>query len=98
MYEVIVGLEVTDDNLYNKYREGMKPILSNYGGGFRYDFKIAQTLKSESDGPINRLFAIYFESKDSMDQFFSNEDYLKVRSEFFEPSVSSTTMISGYER
>ena len=62
-YEIIVGLNVTDDELYQKYREEMTPILKNYGGGFRYDFLIEKVLKTDSESKINRVFAIYFESE-----------------------------------
>ena len=53
--ERLVGLYITDDDLYQKYREGMFPILKQYGGGFGYDFKISEVLKSEVETPINRL-------------------------------------------
>lgn len=75
MYEMMVGLKVINDEVYQNYREAMKPILETFGGGFRYDFKIAETLKSETDDPINRVFAIYFSSEEMMEKFFSHEDY-----------------------
>lgn len=37
-YETVVGLQVNDDYSYSRYREGMTPILKEYGGGFRYLF------------------------------------------------------------
>lgn len=46
-WERIVGLEVIDQELYKQYRLAMMPILENYGGGFRYDFLIQDTLKVE---------------------------------------------------
>ena len=75
MYEMMVGLKVINDEVYQNYREAMKPILETFGGGFRYDFKIAETLKSETDDPINRVFAIYFSREEMMEKFFSHEDY-----------------------
>ncbi len=97
-FENLVGLFVTDDESYQKYREGMFPILQKYGGGFGYDFKIAEVLKSEVEAPINRVFTIYFDSETAMEQFFADEDYLKVRNEFFEPAVSGTTIMAQYSR
>lgn len=47
----------------------MGPILEAYGGGFRYDFWIRETLKSESSDPIDRVFAIYFQDKPGMEEF-----------------------------
>ena len=63
-HENIVGLYVTNDDLYSTYRQKMIPILESYGGGFRYDFQIAEVLTNDSDVPINRLFAIYFDDKE----------------------------------
>ena len=96
--ETLVGLYVTDDDLYQKYREGMLPILQTYGGGFGYDFKVSEVLRSEVEEPINRVFTIFFENEDAMNKFFTNEKYIEIRNKYFEPSVSATTIISKYER
>ncbi len=96
--ETLVGLYVTDDDLYQKYREGMLPILQTYGGGFGYDFKVSEVLRSEVEEPINRVFTIFFENEDAMNTFFTNEKYIEIRNKYFEPSVSATTIISKYER
>ncbi len=96
--ERLVGLFVTDDDLYQQYREAMLPILEQHGGGFGYDFKIAKVLKSEVDEQINRVFTIYFDNEDSMNTFFSNEKYLEIRQQYYEPAVSATTIISKYQR
>lgn len=98
MIEMLVGLNVTNDGDYTKYREGMTPLLNSIGGGFRYDFKIAEVLKSESPNKINRLFAIYFPSEEKMNAFFSDSEYLKFKQQFFSKSVETTTIISTYKR
>jgi uncharacterized protein (DUF1330 family) len=97
-YEILVGLNVTDDELYQKYRNEMTPILKTYGGGFRYDFLIEKVLKTESESKINRVFAIYFESEEAKNEFFSNEKYLQIKEKYFVPSVSATTTIAKYNR
>ena len=43
MYELLIGLHVTDNDMYQQSREGMMPILFKMGGGFRYDFTIEET-------------------------------------------------------
>ena len=95
-YESLVGLFVTNDDLYKQYREEMIPILKTYGGGFGYDFIVSTVLKSEVETPINRVFTIYFKNEIDMNAFFSNEDYLEIKRKIFEKSVSSTTIISQY--
>ncbi|MEO9886915.1 MAG: DUF1330 domain-containing protein [Balneola sp.] len=95
-YEILVGLNVTDDELYQKYRDEMTPILKNYGGGFRYDFLIEKVLKTDSESKINRVFAIYFESEEAKNEFFLNDKYLQIKQKYFTPSVSETTIIAEY--
>lgn len=97
-YEILVGLNVTDDDLYQKYRDEMTPILKTYGGGFRYDFLIEKVLKTDSESKINRFFAIYFETEEAKEEFFLNDKYLQIKEKYFTPSVSSTTIIAKYKR
>jgi uncharacterized protein (DUF1330 family) len=96
-YQILVGLYVTDDRLYSEYRDAMTPILESYGGGFGYDLKVSQVLKSETSEPINRVFTIVFEDRASKKDFFSDPAYLKIKNKYFEPSVSHTTLIADYE-
>ena len=94
--EVLVGLDVSDDEAYDAYRQAMKPILESFGGGFGYDFRVAEVLKSESEVDINRVFTIRFPDAARMDAFFSDGSYLEAKREFFEPSVRGTQIISQY--
>lgn len=95
---MMVGLQIKDDEIYQNYRDAMKPLLDKVGGGFRYDFKVSEVLKNEEGRPINRVFAIYFDNHSKMEEFFSNPEYLKIKSEYFETSVEATTIISEYTR
>ena len=97
-YERIMALEVTDDAVYQQYRQHMMPILHSYGGSFGYDFKVSEVLKSKSAAPINRVFTIDFPSKEVMERFFSDPDYLAVKAKFFEASVGAVTTISLHEK
>ncbi|MDH5429401.1 MAG: DUF1330 domain-containing protein [Nitrospirota bacterium] len=95
--ETLVGLQVVDDKGYQSYRDEMTPILERYGGGFGYDFKIAEVLKSQTTAPINRVFTISFPNQDARDAFFSNEDYLHIRKRHFESAVTHTTIMASYQ-
>jgi uncharacterized protein (DUF1330 family) len=97
-FERIMGLCVSDDAEYQRYREGMTPILHSYGGAFGFDFKVSDVLISKTTDDINRVFTIDFPSKEIMDQFFSCEEYLAVKKQFFDKSVSSKTIISMHEK
>ena len=97
-YEMIVGLQITNDEMYSSYRMEMKPLLNTYGGGFRYDFKVSEVLKNEEEREINRVFAIFFKDKENKELFFSNPKYLEIKKKYFEGSVGATTLISDYIR
>jgi len=93
----LVGLQIVDEEGYQTYRDQMRPILESNGGGFGYDFKVSEMLKSQTKAPINRVFTISFPDKDSRDAFFSNEEYLEIRKRHFKKSVTNTTIIATYE-
>jgi len=96
-FERIMGLYVTNDEEYQRYREGMIPILESFGGSFGFDFKISEVLKSKTENPINRVFTIDFPSKEAMDKFFSDPNYLEVKDRYFKNAVKSVTVISMHE-
>jgi len=97
-YEILVGLNVVNDQMYQQYRDAMKPILSTFGGRFGYDFTVSEVLISEGNSEINRVFTINFPSKRKMEDFFSNSEYIKVKNAYFEDSVGSRVIISSYEK
>jgi uncharacterized protein (DUF1330 family) len=97
-HEMIVGLTVADDAGYRQYRAEMTPLLHAAGGGFRYDFVVAEVLQSASDHPINRVFAIHFPDRRAKDAFFGDARYLAIRARHFERSVRGRTLIAEYDR
>ncbi|MBQ4838625.1 MULTISPECIES: DUF1330 domain-containing protein [Pseudoalteromonas] len=97
IYEMLVGLDVKDDNLYSDYREAMKPVLVSMGGEFGYDFRIEEVLKSEVTQNINRVFTIRFPNKNVMTSFFNAPEYQVVKAKYFTPSVRDITIIREYE-
>ncbi|MDD5211104.1 MAG: DUF1330 domain-containing protein [Sulfuricurvum sp.] len=94
--ERVVGLYITDEDRYKRYREGMLPILEAFGGGFSYDFKVSEVLKSEVKEKINRVFIIYFKNEESMNLFFSDTKYIDIKEKYFVSSVSDVTKIAEY--
>ena len=95
--EMLVGLNVIDDDEYQLYRDGMTPILKEFGGGFGYDFKVSEVLKSKEKEPINRVFTIYFPDDDAMNSFFANAEYLKIKERHFDQSVTDTTIMARWD-
>lgn len=97
-FERIMGIEVTNEDEYQLYRENMMPILHSFGGSFGFDFKINEVLKSKTDNAINRVFTLDFPSKQVMEAFFTNDEYLAVKEKYFLNSVNSVTTISMHEK
>ena len=97
-FERIMGIYVSDDAQYQKYREGMTPILHSYGGDFGFDFTVSKVLRSKTSDDINRVFTIEFPSKEIMDAFFECDEYLAVKAQYFDKSVASKTVISLHEK
>ncbi len=95
-YEMVVGLNVTNDERYTEYRAAITPILKSYGGGFRYDFKVAHVLKNEASSAINRVFTINFTDETAKEKFFSDPEYLAAKERLYALSVDATTIIAKY--
>ncbi|NRB66959.1 MAG: DUF1330 domain-containing protein [Vibrio sp.] len=98
MYEFLVGLEVSNNDVYSEYRAVMKPILRSFGGSFGFDFMVSDVLLSEVDEPINRVFTIRLPNQEAAQNFFADSEYLQVKAQYFDASVSHTTIIASYEK
>ena len=96
-YEMLMGLLVTDDSGYTRYREEMLPILEEHGGGFRYDFRVSEVLRTQAGHEINRVFTICFPDKSARASFFADDRYREVRKNFFDESVEGSTLIAEYD-
>ncbi len=94
---MLVGLNVVDEKGYDRYRESIIPIMAKHGAGFRYDFRIGETLRSATEVPINRLFTIFFKDQAALDGFFTDAEYQKVRAEHFDAAVAAMTVIAAYD-
>lgn len=97
-FERIMGLNVIDDQEYQIYRETMLPILRSYGGEFGYDFRVSEVLLSKTTDDINRVFTIEFPSKQKMEAFFSNPDYVAIQNKHLQNSINSKIVISMHEK
>ncbi len=97
MVEMLVGLDVSNNEIYAEYRQAMKPILTQYGGAFGYDFVVSKVLLAQVTEPINRVFTINFPNESAMNSFFSDPEYLQVKDQYFTRSVRHTTIIASYE-
>ena len=95
-FEMTVGLLVEDQQKYAQYRAEIASLMKEAGGRFRYDFEIAQTLKSESSHEINRLFVVQFPDRAVKERFFADPRYVEIRKRLFENAVKGRTTIGEY--
>ena len=97
-YELVVGLQVDDKEMYSRYREEIAPLLRAADAQFRYDFEVGQTLKNSSDHQINRIFVLAFPDAEAKARFFASPEYRTIRSRLFERAVGGTTILAeGYD-
>ena len=97
-FELLFGLNVVDEDGYQKYRDETLPLLTACGGYFRYDFAVSEVLKGEAKHPINRVFVVVYPNREAQVRLFNDPAYLRVRDAFFTPSVSGATRLAQYER
>jgi uncharacterized protein (DUF1330 family) len=95
--QTLVALDVLDEDIYQKYRDAMLPILHEHGGQFVVDVKLRAILKFPEQGPVNRLFTIEFPSLERLEAFFSNPHYLVVRKQYFESSVGNVCGLGKFQ-
>ena len=82
---------------YQAYPDAMSPLLERIGGGFRYDFTIATTLRNSAGHEINRVFIHYFPNRQTRDRFVEDQAYREIRGRLFETSVGNATIIGAWE-
>jgi uncharacterized protein (DUF1330 family) len=90
----VMGVWVTDQAGYGRYRAAIAPVLARFGGRFGYDLVVSEVLKSEVEAPINRVFTLVFPDRRACEGFFSDPEYVEIRAKRFVPSVGSTTVIA----
>ncbi|MEI9936180.1 MAG: DUF1330 domain-containing protein [Pseudomonadota bacterium] len=98
MIETLMALNVSDPDLYAKYRAAMTPLLVAHGGSFGLDLWVAEVLRAPGEKPFNRLFTTVFPSLERREAFFANPEYLAIRKALFEPSVSAVTELGRLAR
>ena len=94
-FQMTVGLFVVDQERYAQYRAAIAPLLEAAGGGFRYDFDVARTLKSEVGREFNRVFVLEFPDRARKEQFFSDPQYREIRARHYPEAADAFVMADG---
>jgi len=93
----LVGLQITDPDLYAEYRRQMTPLLEQHGGSFGVDVWVREVLRSSAEEPFNRLFTIQFPSEEKLEAFFAHPEYRAIRARYFDPSVAYFVEMGRFE-
>jgi uncharacterized protein (DUF1330 family) len=95
-YEIIVGMTIDDEASYQRYRNGMTPILESMGGFFRYDMRVGELIQGDADDPFNRIFILSFPDEATSARFFDEPSYKAVRTKHYDGAVRSHLVIASY--
>jgi uncharacterized protein (DUF1330 family) len=93
----LVGMHITDPDLYAEYRRQMTPLLEQHGGSFGVDVWVQEVLRSSAEEPFNRLFTIQFPDEEKLEAFFAHPEYKAIRDRYFEPAVASFAELGRFE-
>ena len=90
---IIVDLEVTDPEKFQKYRELVPPLIQAYGG--KYLVRGGKKEVLEGDWRPNRLVVLEFESEAEAEKFWNSDDYKPVKQLRLESANSNIVMVEG---
>lgn len=94
----MIGVNVLDNDKFDEYCHAIQPLLAIYDGRFCYDFKIPNNCIASRHQHINRVFAVQFSSKDHMNAFFADREYLKTRGRHILKSIGGEQFVFGFEK
>ncbi len=97
-YQVVIGLRVLDHRKFAQYCTALEPVLASHGGEFCYNFNVPEMLASKSCKNINQMFTLNFSSKEKMECFFADRNYLKIRGRHILKTIGSEQIIFGYHK
>ncbi len=90
---IIVDLEITDPEKFQKYRELVSPLVQVYGG--KYVVRGGKSEVLEGDWKPNRLVVLEFDSEAEAKKFWNSDDYKPVKQLRHESANSSIVMVEG---
>jgi uncharacterized protein (DUF1330 family) len=90
---IIVELDVTDRELFAKYRDLVPPIIEQYGG--KYIVRGGHTEVLEGDWNPKRIVVLEFESVQRAKEFMDSEEYAPVKQMRFDSTNSNVLLVEG---
>ena len=83
MEKLVFALKVTDEKMYQTYRNAIAPIMARLNIQVIKEYNIAEVLHSDhQQDQVSRLAVFGFPTNNSKLVFFNDPDYLKAKSLF----------------
>ncbi len=90
---VIVDIEVTNPEAYEKYREQVPPLVAKYGG--KYLTRGGEMEMLEGDWTPKRLVVLEFPSFQRAKEFYESEEYAPVKEIRLNATNSKMVLVDG---
>jgi uncharacterized protein (DUF1330 family) len=91
---MIVNIEVTDPEAFERYRLAVPPLIAKHGG--RYLVRGGETHVLEGDRPWQRVVVLEFPSRAQAEAFYADPDYAPLLALRLGCTRSEMVMVDGY--
>ena len=91
---VVVDLEVTDPETYERYRAAVPDIVKKYGG--RYLVRAGDVEVLEGDWQPRRFVILEFPSMDDLKKFYDADDYRDLKATRIAATDSNLIAVEGF--
>ena len=91
---LIANITVTDPEAYKSYRDGVAPVLAQYGGRFLVRAGTIHPL--EGDLGIDRCVVIEFPSREAAQRFYDSPEYAPLLKLRLAAARSKMAIVEGY--
>ena len=94
---VVLGLSVTNQEMYQEYREKLDPVLKEVGAKVILDVEVGNVRINPTETNFNRLIFIKFNNAESMKLLNEHPTYLSLKNSLFVPSVKQTVPLAKFD-
>lgn len=91
---LIFSLLIMDSDIYQEYRDKIKPVMTRYGVSVQYEYTIDSVLSSElPEDKVNRLAVFSYADDFDIDTFFNDPEYQKAKPLLLTSSKNVTVIL-----
>ena len=90
---IIVDIEVTDPEAFEKYRSQVSPMIADHGGKYLVRGGPFEVL--EGDWTLNRLVVLEFPTIETAKEFYDSEEYRPLKEMRLKATKSNLVLVEG---